>query len=142
LIGAILRGGEVRQNLVPIDGALIYGLMPSDDVLKQRINDRVEAMFKSGLVEEVKALIEKYGRPNKKMDAIGYPICMSYIDGELAIDEAKEKFKNAHWQYARRQKSWFKRNPYIVWSNTDKQAMNTIIKDVEASVNKSVTIET
>lgn len=115
LIGVILRAGKVYENKRPIKGALIYGLMPDDETLKQRINDRVDLMFEHGFVDEVRELIKNYGRPYKKMDAIGYPICMSYLDGEITLDEAKEKFKSRDWQYARRQKSWFKRNPNIKW---------------------------
>jgi tRNA dimethylallyltransferase len=141
LIGVILRKGKVRQNKEPFKGAQIYGILPDDEILKKRINDRVEEMFNNGFVNEVERVIGKYGQPPKALDAIGYPIGSEYLEGDLTLEEAKEKFKTAHWQYARRQKSWFKRNPYIIWSNTGIEAMNTIVKDVEASMNKSVTIE-
>jgi tRNA dimethylallyltransferase len=142
LISLLLRDGRVFENNNPIPGALMFGLMPDDEILKQRIHDRIDIMFESGFVNEVKELIKNYGWPNRKMDAIGYPICMSYINGDMTLDEAKEMFRKSDWQYARRQKAWFKRNPYIKWFNTDKEALSTIRKEVETTLNKSVTIET
>lgn len=142
LIGTILRKGAVYENIEPIAGARIYGILPDDKVLKQRISDRVESMFDSGLVAEVSSVIDKYGQPPENLDAIGYPIVAKYLVGKMTIDEVKERLKNAHWQYARRQKSWFKRNSNIKWFPSDKVALNTIIEELETTLNKSVTIET
>lgn len=141
LIGVILRKGVVNENRTPVKGAKIYGILPDDEKLKKRINDRVDLMFKNGFIDEVEKVVKKYGQPPKNLDAIGYPIGSEYIDGDISLDEAEEKFKIAHWQYSRRQKSWFKRNPYIVWFDSSEQAMNTIIKDVQSAMNKSVTIK-
>lgn len=140
LIGMLLRGGVVNNNKLPINGAVIYGLMPDDETLKSRINYRVEKMFGEGFIEEVKSVISKYGQPPQKLDAIGYPIGAEFISGNLTLEQAKEKFKNEHWQYTRRQKSWFKRNPYIEWFLSGEDAMNTIKKELETALNKSVTM--
>jgi tRNA A37 N6-isopentenylltransferase MiaA len=56
---------------------------------------------------------------------------MRFLDGEISLDEATELFKTAHWQYARRQKSWFKTNPYITWLNNDSDGLDTIIGEVK-----------
>jgi tRNA dimethylallyltransferase len=129
LIGMLLRGGLVNENKRPIDGAVIYGLMPDDETLKSRINLRVEKMFEDGFIDEVKDIVSKYGQPPEKLDAIGYPIGAKYITDELTLERAKENFKSEHWQYARRQRSWFKRNPYIQWFSSGEEAMNTIKKN-------------
>ena len=107
--------------------------MPDDDELKNRISERVEAMFNEGFIEEVKSVIEKYGRPKNRMDAIGYPAVMKFIDGELSLEEAKQLFVQGHWQYARRQKAWFKRNPHIQWLNNDESVVENIITEVKFS---------
>lgn len=130
LVGVLARGGEKSVDNVPVDGAMIYGIQRPDEEIKNRINLRVEKMFDSGLVDEVKTVIEKYGNPPKKLDAICYPIINRYLDGEISIEEAKEVFKRADWQYARRQKAWFKRNEFIQWYGDEKLASNAIIKDV------------
>ena len=130
LIGTILREGSINKNTSPVEGALIYGLMPEDDVLKQRISDRIDLMFKNGFVEEVEKLLDEHGRPENKMDAIGYPIVIEYLDGNKKIEDVKKEFKTGHWQYARRQKSWFKRNDNIIWLNNPQEGLEEIIKQV------------
>lgn len=132
LIGTILRGGKTNQNDTPLSGSLIYGLQPDDETLRVRIDSRVESMFSAGFVSEVQKLVEDFGRPIRRMDAIGYPIVMRYIDGDVNIDEAKQLFKTAHWQYTRRQKSWFKLNPNITWLNNDSSAIGIIIREVKS----------
>ena len=126
LVGVIRRNGSKPVNKDPIDGAVIVGMKRSDDVLKQRISDRIEAMLESGLLQEVRALINKHGRPPSRMDAIGYPIVLRYMDGEIDMDTAKELFKSGDWQYARRQKAWFARNEHIQWFDTELAAFEYI----------------
>jgi tRNA dimethylallyltransferase len=133
LIGVILREGQVRKDIVPVPNALIYGLMPEDEVLKNRISERVIQMFDNGLIEEVRGLILQYGEPPEKLDAIGYPITARLINGEINEMEARNLFVQAHWQYARRQKSWFKRNKNIKWFQEVKQASEHICSEIELS---------
>ncbi len=132
LIGTILRAGKTNHNKTPIPGSLIYGLQPDDEELKKRIDNRVEDMFKSGFVQEVLKLLEDFGKPTRRMDAIGYPIVMRYIDGEIGLEEAKQLFKTAHWQYTRRQKSWFKLNPRITWLNNGSDDIDMILREVKS----------
>jgi tRNA dimethylallyltransferase len=131
LIGMLLRRGIVKENREPAPGALMYGLQVDDHELKQRINARVETMFRSGFISEVEMIVENYGNPPKKLDAIGYPIAMKYLVGHMSLSEVKELFKTLHWQYARRQKAWFKRNPHIVWLNTKENALKRIEQDLQ-----------
>lgn len=133
LIGVLARGGKSSVDNIPIEGAMIYGIQRSDEETKYRINLRVDKMFDAGLVDEVKTVVEKYGNPPKKLDAICYPIVKRYLDGEISLKEAKEVFKRADWQYARRQKAWFKRNDFIQWYGDETAAANAIIKDVAHS---------
>jgi tRNA dimethylallyltransferase len=132
LIGTILRAGKSPVSTEPIPGAKIFGLLPGDETLRSRINDRVEQMFAGGFVDEVESLIKTYGRPKQRMDAIGYPLVMRFLDGDTSLEEATELFKTAHWQYARRQKSWFKTNPYITWLNNDSDVIDTILGEVKS----------
>lgn len=127
LIGVLLRQNRNNKNDEPIENAYIFGLLPEDDELKNRIHTRAERMFQQGFLDEVSAVIEKYGDPPKRLDAIGYPLAARHKNGELSLDEMKELFKRGHWQYVRRQKSWFKRNPYIKWSSTSDE----LIKNIE-----------
>lgn len=129
LIGIIMRGGQVNQNRDSVEAhKLIVGLLPSDEALKQRIHDRTEVMFSEGIVEETRQIISQYGELPKKMDAIAYPIVSQYIEGSITLDDAKEQVRRGDWQYARKQKAWFKRNPHIAWFETQKEAREFIIQ--------------
>ncbi len=133
LIGTILRQGKIAINTKPIEGSYIFGLMPEDEVLKQRINNRVDQMFNDRFIDEVGMLIKRYGRPDRKMDAIGYPIIIDFIDDKITFEEARELFKTGHWQYARRQKSWFKRNEHIDWLGPNNRVNVEKIKHIISS---------
>jgi tRNA dimethylallyltransferase len=130
LIGMILREGRIIENNSPTIDSFIFGLMPEDEALKQRINDRVDMMFGQGYIDEVAKLIKIYGRPNRKLDAIGYSNVIDYLDGKITKEESINLFKSGHWQYARRQKSWFKRNEHIVWLGPDNRLNIEKIKEL------------
>jgi tRNA dimethylallyltransferase len=131
LVGVILREGQVNENTKPISGSIIIGLMPEDTELKSRIKDRVDSMFSVGLVKEVVGIINEFGEPPEKLDAIGYPIVARLINNEIDLGTAKELFVQAHWQYARRQKSWFKRNKNIVWFKEVNKAFEYILNEIQ-----------
>jgi tRNA dimethylallyltransferase len=133
LVGVIARNGEESKNSTPITNGLIFGILPDDETIKQRINDRVEMMFQNGLIKEVENIINKYGPLPEKLDAIGYPIVAKYLNGSISLDEAKELFIRADWQYARRQKSWFKRNKHITWFESSEQVRKPIIELIKNS---------
>ena len=128
LINVLLRAGALGTQNKPKGGTIIVGLKPERSVLIERINARVEAMFESGFVEEVRKILSTYGRPPFFFDGIGYRIVMRYLDDEINIDEAKELFKIADRQYAKRQMSWFKRNNNIEWFETPEKAFEHIKK--------------
>lgn len=116
LIRTIERNGKVgsRKKLSP--GVVIIGLLPPGDDLRARIDKRAEHIFKSGVVSETKKLIANYGEAAiSKNGGIVYKICTQLINGQIDEQTALDLFKKADWQYARRQRTWFKRNKDIVW---------------------------
>lgn len=141
LIGVLRRGGKTPEDKRPIPGAYIYGLKLADDELKKRIGFRVDAMFSEGFIDEVKEVIEIYGEPPQQFDAIGYTIAAEVLKGSMSEEEAKQQIVRATWQYARRQKSWFKRNLCIQWFETPDTATEYICKDMASLLNKPVTID-
>lgn len=123
LIGLILRGGDVHNDRkIDASGKVIIGILPSDDTLKNRISERVEEMFENGFIEEVTKLLDVYDSFPDRLDAIGYPIAEKYIKGDITEEDAKALFKRGDWQYARKQKAWFKRNKNIKWFSDAKSA--------------------
>jgi tRNA dimethylallyltransferase len=116
-----------RGELLP--GALMIGLMPPEKVLKERIASRAGAIFRHGIVKETQGLLDKYGQKAVTSTAgIVYKIIMRLLDGEISEEEAAELFKTADWQYARRQKTWFKRNAHIKWFNSAEEAYEGLTK--------------
>ena len=85
--------------------------IPSREWLYDRINKRVDLMFEQGIIEETKNLINQYGRISTIIDTIGYKEILMYIDGHLSLDEAVDKLKQHTRNYAKRQITWFRKNP-------------------------------
>jgi len=94
---------------------LYIGIEQPREVLYDRINERVELQIKNGLLKEVEKLVQKYSWELPAMSGIGYRQFKDYFDGLISLDQAKEALKQATRQYAKRQLTWFKRNPEIHW---------------------------
>lgn len=87
--------------------------IPSREWLYDRINKRVDIMAENGIVEETKNLIAKHGRIKNIVDTIGYKEILTYLDGEATLDEALDKLKQHSRNYAKRQITWFRKNPNL-----------------------------
>jgi tRNA dimethylallyltransferase len=85
-------------------------------VLDARIALRVERMWEAGLVEEVRRLAGRGLREGRTANrALGYQQVLAFLDGELTEEEAKEQTVNGTRRFARRQDSWFRKDPRITW---------------------------
>lgn len=85
--------------------------------LYERINKRVDLMFENGIIEETKELLRRHGRIPNIIYTIGYQEVIGYLDGELTLEEAKEKLKQNTRNYAKRQLTWFRKNEKIKWNH-------------------------
>ena len=86
------------------------------DVLYERINKRVDKMLEDGLIDEVRALLEKHGRIYNLINTIGYKEIIQYLDGAMSLDDSVELLKQNTRKYAKRQLTWFRKNDKIKWS--------------------------
>ena len=77
-------------------------------------------MFSDELYLETRELVKKYGWDNQAMKSDIYEYAHKYLDGELTLDEAKEQCFYEDWHLAKRQMTWFKRNPEIIWLELEK----------------------
>lgn len=84
--------------------------------LYERINKRVDLMIKNGLIEETQNLLTKHGRVKNITETIGYREIIAYLDGKMTLDEAKDLLKQTTRNYAKRQLTWFRKNPFIKWN--------------------------
>ena len=85
------------------------------DLLDKRISDRVHQMFEDGFVDEVKSIEKNLRLGKTALRALGYSQVLSHLSGEISEDEAITLTINATKKFARRQLSWFRRDPLIHW---------------------------
>ena len=108
-----------QQGRDPLAGFRIFrlGLDPDRAALYARINQRAEHMLEKGLIEETKKLIEKYGQSARPLNALGYKQAAEYLRGELTREQLLPTIQQAHRNYAKRQMTWFRREPEVKWFN-------------------------
>ena len=94
---------------------LRLGLAPERAQLYDRINARAVAMFDRGLVEETAALREKYGDACRPLGSLGYAQAMQVLRNELPLPAAIAAAQQGHRNYAKRQMTWFRREPHMHW---------------------------
>lgn len=88
-------------------------IINSREELYERINKRVDLMVEQGIIEETKNLLKKHGRIKNFICTIGYQEILSYLDGEATLEEALDKLKQHSRNYAKRQLTWFRKNPKL-----------------------------
>lgn len=101
----------VKENKYDVEW--VFPEIGSREILYNRINMRVDIMIKDGLVDETKNLLSKHGRIKNLVNTIGYQEIIEYLDGNLSIDNAIEQIKQNTRRYAKRQLTWFRRNPNL-----------------------------
>jgi len=94
---------------------LRLGLDPDRQALYERINSRAQQMFEAGLVEETKRLLEKYGDAAGPLASLGYRQAVQFLRGEVSQEQALQAAQQAHRNYAKRQMTWFRREPEVQW---------------------------
>ena len=104
---------------VPLEGwrVLKVGLMPSREKLNERIHARTDAMLDHGWMHEVRALLVESGlsEDSKPFDFIGYRELRAVLRGESTLEEARGAIQQATRRYAKRQLTWFRKEPGVRW---------------------------
>ncbi|HVC47425.1 MAG TPA: tRNA (adenosine(37)-N6)-dimethylallyltransferase MiaA [Terracidiphilus sp.] len=109
----LARPDEARDPLTGFR-LLRIGLDPPRAALYERLNRRCERMFAAGLVEETRGLLARYG-PVRALDALGYRQALAVLRGEISEAEAIAAAQQGHRNYAKRQMTWFRREPAVRW---------------------------
>jgi tRNA dimethylallyltransferase len=94
---------------------LRIGLDPDRQALYERINRRAEQMLEAGLIKETQRLLEKYGDAAGPLSSLGYKQAVQFIRGELTRKQALNAAQQVHRNYAKRQMTWFRREPDVRW---------------------------
>ena len=130
-LGRIVRAYEVylltgkpmsswqTQQSKPIEGFcwLKLGIEWPRELLYRRIEERVERMFETGFVEEVRELLRQFPEGSPAFKAIGYRQIIDYLRGDKTLAQAVEETKLESRRYAKRQLTWFRADGEIVWLN-------------------------
>ena len=106
-----------QQGRDPLRGFRILriGLDPDRHALYQRINLRAQRMFDAGLIEETEKLLKRHGADARPLASLGYKQALRFLHGEITRAEALKAAQQAHRNYAKRQMTWFRREPDVVW---------------------------
>lgn len=150
----IIRGLEVymlsgipisqwqKENTQPGNfRSLFFGLLWDRDRLIQRIHDRIYKMLEKGLIEETQRLLEMGYSPTQHnaLDSVGYKEMIQYLQGEMTLTEAISKIQKNTRQFAKRQMTWFRKDPRIEWikvpENPDwDKIANVIVKKIKENL--------
>jgi tRNA dimethylallyltransferase len=104
-------------------GACQVGVDIDRATLDERIASRVDAMWKAGLVDEVRELVVRGLRDGRTANrALGYQQVLAFLDGSITEDEAREQTVTGTRRFARRQDSWFRKDPRVAWVRWDDPA--------------------
>ncbi len=124
-LSQVLDDYELSRN--PLIGfrLLRIGLNPPRPELYDRLNRRAAAMFATGLVEETRELVARYG-PVKALDSLGYRQAMSAITGTMSIESAIAAAQQGHRNYAKRQLTWFRRELEVHWIESFGDSAETV----------------
>ncbi len=106
-----------QQGREPLQGFRILrlGLNPERKDLYARINQRAAKMFDSGLIAETERLLAKYGDQARPISSLGYKQALQFLRGELDRESVLAAAQQAHRNYAKRQITWFRREPDVRW---------------------------
>lgn len=104
------------------------------DFLYRRINQRVFDMIESGLVDEVKSLVNKYDRTLSILKTIGYKEVIAYFDGQTSFNTMIEEIQANTRRFAKRQLIWFRADERIKWYYIDVDSKEDIIAGILKSI--------
>ncbi|MFZ5943589.1 MAG: tRNA (adenosine(37)-N6)-dimethylallyltransferase MiaA [Bacillota bacterium] len=130
---------NAQEDSVSKYNLTMVGLIRERENLYNRINLRVDLMIKEGWIEEVKSLLEK-GTPRSApaFQGLGYKQLVSFLSGEISLEEAVELIKRDTRRYAKRQVTWFKRDKRIHWIDVDKNKEKDVIKEIMNLISRSI----
>lgn len=116
LIRAIEQEGiNTKRRQTPMYKSIVVGIATDKQILRTRIIDRSEQILTNSVVEEAILLVNKYGWRSEAMTGNIYPLIHSYLQGSQSFEDVKTNFTTLDWRLAKRQLTWFRRNPHILW---------------------------
>ena len=123
--------GDSPYHLITI------GLTRPREELYQRVDERIDTMFASGLLNEVKGLLDQgYSPTLPSMSAIGYRECISVVQGSMTVEQAKVEMKRITRVFVRRQGNWFKESDESIhWFHPEREKL---LNEIEKIIRNSI----
>lgn len=119
LVSTILRNGKAPIKKPLLSGTIIIGINPPKDVLVKRITDRANEMVKAGVIDEIKRVEKLYGWDSRAMTGGIYRALKPSFTAGQSYEDSIKSFIHSDLQLAKRQMTWFRRNPDIKWFEDD-----------------------
>lgn len=111
--------GEYKDRAQMSKDFLVFGIAWEPAELRERITLRMNQMYSEGLYDETRFLVSKYGWDSQAMKSNVYQFVWRYLNKEISLEEAISLSVFDDWHLAKRQITWFKRNPEIIWCRQD-----------------------
>lgn len=118
--GAVAVKKGIREN------TLVLGIDITKEELSGRLKRRTQQMLRGGLEAEVKGLAERYGWDAPGLSAVGYREWQDYFENDKSISEVEQEIVSNSMHYAKRQRTWFRRNPDIDWIKNSSDAVQRV----------------
>ncbi len=122
VIRAIERGNTQPVRSVLRNNTVVLGITLDRELLKQRISNRVDQMFREGVIEEIRAISDVYGWDIEALSGTNYTVVRDYLQGRVSEQDVRDAFIKRDVSLAKRQRTWFKRSTDIEWFS-DPQAL-------------------
>ena len=116
VVNSILRQGAIakrREDLIP--NTVVVGIATKKSKLARRIAERAELIWTPAVMDEAAATAAQYGWESEAMTGNIYPLIRKVTEGTMSLEQAKGQFVTLDKRLAKRQMTWLRRNPYIVW---------------------------
>jgi tRNA dimethylallyltransferase len=141
LSGETVSQNKLMEQHILLYDAVVIGLTMERKLLYERINQRVDLMMSQGLLNEVEKLLNSGIPANcQAMQGIGYKEIVKYLQKEIDLATAIGSIKQATRNFAKRQLTWYRKMPYIIWFDvknfdTTNEMMETIYKEIAGKRN-------
>lgn len=120
VIRSIERGITYSEGLSTLQpNTIVVGITTEKSILFERIHQRSEHIFRSGVIEETRVLADKYGWNCEAMTANIYRLVKQFLEGDITYSELKLLNEQSDRKLVKKQLTWFKRRSFIVWKGFD-----------------------
>lgn len=126
------RGVSAERQNIPLQNSIIVGITTPRSILRSRVSCRAKSMVEAGVVDEAVAIIQKFGDNSEAATGSVYRIIKDFYMSETGcVDDLVEQFIKSDMGLIKRQMTWFRRNPFIVWgtASSAEHYLSQILED-------------